>query len=1727
MKKFLFLSVFFLIIIPIESVMENINSKTVEMIIKSEKLIYVNNETSQVKSYDINADNDIVLYNTEITKNKFLINLNEEKFIMFGFNNDNTFLYHIYDITINNSPIKSGTFGVSFVNYLNYTIRMVSEDVYILSYIYQNNFIVFSGELDKTPNGGRKLINIYNSNIEYNNIECDSFDGKNIFCVYSLIEYDRYHQDITSIDCFYSFKDIQEGNLENNQIKANSETVSSVSLAKLENDNEKKFFICFIYVKERDSTVYCQVFSQKGNNLFIGTLYKIGDNAQVFINRICYEKNNPIKIKVFNYSIYIFLEMTRSGDEKTPILYASSVDFGLNILVKIDGTIYEGDQNLLVNDKYIILMERWSRSGTTKLEYINLYASCSQNEIYQFNTDNQNYGIDISNDIVANNNNLYISFSLDLLTYLLVDDSRNMGGLLNEIRIRSNRFKINYNQNLVKSNNYYIYYSKTTGGNILLASNFCHFKVINCYDTCIECNSNIQGTTDVHQCKTCINTYYKFENEQNENGFYNCYQKDDPKVNEGVYFDNSDDFYHKCDISCKKCENGNSCITCNNGYYFKEDSRIGNSLNDKCYNTIPEYYYLNTTYNIEYNGNIINFVYKKCYETCQTCLGDGNIINNRCIKCKDNNIKYPFDSTKCTINKDDCLNNNKFWMVDENNNIKCIDSCSKYIIFEGDNRNQCIDNCQSYFNPYDIRQLKPMLTYSCDSYKYCVTLDTCKAKGLNNDNEQCFPPIIGCVNIINYTLDGGSSGGDDATKINNRVKFIKFYEYANTNYSQFTQNFIMNQTNKYNSELKKELDSHPGEYLNGIDFITSSKYEDFTITIYPLKEEEYVYNNLLELNNLCSINFTKLFQNINYQINNQNYIILVALIEFKKVSYPINLIDYFLILYDEVNNIPITQIEINNNYSSSLSFEVSYPLHNFESSNVNEKYSKNLISTIKDLYGIDPELNFNDKNSKLFNDICYVFTSKEKTDITIEDRIKDFYQDLSFCENNCVLIDVYDKSELKNPRSLCNCEIKDKTKSDEENYSLFLNENFMQTKSNINALKCAKQTFSSKKVASNPLFWIYIILLFIECLLFVNIIFCGKLSIEYMLKIKKMNTTKIKNNDTKNKNDTIIKDDFKDNKYQSVRLYENIKKSANSINDYKKNVYQTSPHKVNHPPRKKITNKEKRSSKVKSTETMEIRGSSNNETSLFENNQINFKYDKNDSFEDIYDGDNKAKKNNYLKNEKHFIENNYLVYERKIIFNKIKMALKPLDKKEFDKYKYINTNYGDNDLYKRQKRKIILSEIDDIRKGYYSEDDKLNTLPYFNNFSNIKNNLTKNISKIYGESSDILDDDKFMKSDNKEKNSKDFEEDTYNNNMMNNQKLTFINKKNFNDLNTKVKNDISNEDNILSITQRSKNSNYIKSERSELITIKNKKNSSMKSSLNMSSNSNNKLLSNKNEIKYNLKLNPQKVISDIYFNSHKTIENEENNFDKKQILSSITDYDNAEIVQKKNCVCFYWSYFIQREIFLSSFYNKHENIALFIRITTFFLVMTFIFILNCLLLTNTNIHNRYIYAKEHEKLKEMKYTFGHEFPMIFLCSLISNIFKIVCIKILYGTHLFRISRSTKEELSIYYERNMNDEELSELIKKRESFIKKYSKKSMIFLSIVIAILLFFGYITVCYVGTFPNTFAGLILRFFISLVLSFIICAFICFIIVLIYWIGIKLDLSFLICIFNFIKKIY
>ena len=132
----------------------------------------------------------------------------------------------------------------------------------------------------------------------------------------------------------------------------------------------------------------------------------------------------------------------------------------------------------------------------------------------------------------------------------------------------------------------------------------------------------------------------------------------------------------------------------------------------------------------------------------------------------------------------------------------------------------------------------------------------------------------------------------------------------------------------------------------------------------------------------------------------------------------------------------------------------------------------------------------------------------------------------------------------------------------------------------------------------------------------------------------------------------------------------------------------------------------------------------------------------------------------------------------------------------------------------------------------------------------------------------------------------------------------------------------------------------------------------------------------------------------------------------------------------------------------------------------------------------------------------------------------------LCIKLIYGL-LFKITYKEKEEMTPFIERTLSKEETELQNKKKEKFIQKYKNKSLIYISIIIVFIILFGYISICYVGTFPYTKKGIIIRFFISFILSILILAILCLIVATIYHFGKKYNNKFLICCYKYIKIIF
>ena len=174
----------------------------------------------------------------------------------------------------------------------------------------------------------------------------------------------------------------------------------------------------------------------------------------------------------------------------------------------------------------------------------------------------------------------------------------------------------------------------------------CNFNCKTCRTTAtnnMNCNTAIDGC----QCNTCNNGYYL------KNG--QCLQ---------------------CNSLCETCLQQDLCTQCITDYYKKENDPLNNGQNFKCYKD-PEGYYLD------------NDIYKKCYQTCKTCINGGNKTFHNCLEC---NANFPFeikrnDYINCYPN---CIN---YYYFDNGDNFHCTSdkSCPDDYPFLLENKFECIE----------------------------------------------------------------------------------------------------------------------------------------------------------------------------------------------------------------------------------------------------------------------------------------------------------------------------------------------------------------------------------------------------------------------------------------------------------------------------------------------------------------------------------------------------------------------------------------------------------------------------------------------------------------------------------------------------------------------------------------------------------------------------------------------------------------------------------------------------------------------------------------------------------------------------------------------------------------------------------------------------------------------------------------------------------------------------
>ena len=162
----------------------------------------------------------------------------------------------------------------------------------------------------------------------------------------------------------------------------------------------------------------------------------------------------------------------------------------------------------------------------------------------------------------------------------------------------------------------------------------------------------------------------------------------------------------KCDLDqCLLCTKDSYikglCTQCNNNFYPKQNDIFNIGIYIKCYNESikREGYYLDA----------IDYVYKKCYETCQTCEKEGNYSIHNCLSCKSSfpkEFKF-YNFSNCYISCEYYFyfgNSSNYFCTEENicptkyNKLikekkQCIENCSMDNIYKYEFRNECYKEC--------------------------------------------------------------------------------------------------------------------------------------------------------------------------------------------------------------------------------------------------------------------------------------------------------------------------------------------------------------------------------------------------------------------------------------------------------------------------------------------------------------------------------------------------------------------------------------------------------------------------------------------------------------------------------------------------------------------------------------------------------------------------------------------------------------------------------------------------------------------------------------------------------------------------------------------------------------------------------------------------------------------------------------------------------------------------
>ena len=1047
----------------------------------------------------------------------------------------------------NSSAPDYTLYSLTKLNYESKILKAQSFGNFLSSiYLYDNGFVIDDNENYEYSQINLNTEFIYDMDnkilfltcLSNNHIGKYDLQNNEMFSaqIYNNYQYNDYKCSISFQIDFEKYIILTQTYLEGNnyinfiwKVNYNLNVINSYNftITKNENINYNNIFQCVTI--EYNFEIFCAYFEEKIYGFYMNSNFNDRDNIQTLVN----ESPNSLYFKMFPFT-------------DNSILIISLEDNLSTLHIKL---LTSSNKQLIKRHLYIIKEETINYLDLVSINYITNYSFLlliGKNPLTYYWCEFTETSVYFNTLIISQNNyfstiqqSVSINLNSKIRTYIVIINDTIYELYYNDIEFPSQQMKCNKLDFYLGPNKVdYFEISDLIPNQIYNIRSLYSSIKLNSFGIRITLNYNKNTVKYVVEDEGTFSTnfFYKFYNYST--GFVIQYSALNCIINIFV-----------CEKLCENCDEYtyiekkcNSCV---------ENSHISNINNGYC-NICPYDYSSIWHYNDILSSSECYKEYNFCYEI-QNLNKPFMIYDTfECVEnCPSNYIykigKYCINSCnkeKMILKENECKceDNYKFILNRINNEISCVKECPINLPLIDYMTKECVLNCPSnseiIFNhtcfsecPKFTNKIKNGNSFTCECQfnSYEITINNLNFIGCTTKKE--------CLN--------GSYYDSNTKKCVNECQFF----HNDFECLDFCDNDFIKL-----DKLCLSID----ELINNIDKYIFLFYKENYINFEKGNYFFQIYNTSLEsikvaysIKNISQIDLGPCKNEIQKKYNLNNEELLVFKIDIFK--------PYLITKQVEYSLFTLNGEKIDLNICSNFNIIIKYFFNENNIININS-----MKSLSKQKYDI-----FN-PNDTFYTSICSIYKNEYGTDVINNDRRKDYYQNITLCEEECN----YKGLNFNDYSYKCECPIKNDLKTEDRKMkynSLFNSFNSSLTISNFKVLKCYKEVFNFKNFFINFGQIFVTICLIIEIILSLLIIFSGIHKLFAML----LNFVDVRNsfikqskNYKKNKrknnyiNNTLNESESK-NKKNSIVLKNNPPKKTANKNYSKKNTHITSPKYMN------------------------------------------------------------------------------------------------------------------------------------------------------------------------------------------------------------------------------------------------------------------------------------------------------------------------------------------------------------------------------------------------------------------------------------------------------------------------------------------------------------------------------------------------------------------------------------